>query len=47
MSILSTMKSRTRSTRTSPNRGRLEIARALRSAPTQASREELYLLQNR
>jgi hypothetical protein len=46
MSILSTMKSR-RSTRTSSDRARREIARALRSAPTQASREELYLLQNR
>ena len=28
-------------------RGHRELARALRSAPTQASREELYLLQNR
>ena len=39
-------KLRHRST-TNPARGHRELARALRSAPTQASREELYLLQNR
>lgn len=36
-----------RTTKTSPSRTRRELARALNSAPTMASREELYLLQNR
>lgn len=36
-----------RNRNSSPARGHRELARALRSAPTQASREELYLLQNR
>jgi hypothetical protein len=46
MSILSKMTSRTSPARTSA-RGHRALARALRSAPTQASREELYLLRNR
>ena len=44
MSILGTFRTRTR---TSDKRASRELARALRSAPTRASREELLLLQNR
>ncbi len=44
MSIVRKIKNQTSSR---PARGRREIARALAAAPTQASREELYLLQNR
>lgn len=36
-----------RSSKTSPSRTRREFARALASAPTMATREELYVLQNR
>ena len=36
-----------RSTKTSASRTRREFARALASAPTMATREELYVLQNR
>ncbi len=44
MSMISKLRSRSTTTR---RRTRLDLARALRSAPTQASREELWLLQNR
>ena len=44
MSILGTFRNRTRN---SSKRTRRDLARALRSAPTRASREELLLLQNR
>ena len=44
MSIIGTFRSRTRNSNKRTSR---EIARALRSAPTRASREELLLLQNR
>ena len=44
MSILGTFRTRTRN---SSKRTSREIARALRTAPTRASREELLLLQNR
>lgn len=44
MSRIRTFRSRSRST---AKRTRLDLARALRTAPTRASREELLLLQNR
>ena len=44
MSILGTFRNRTRN---SNKRASRELARALRTAPTRASREELLLLQNR
>ena len=44
MKLVSKLRHRTSTDRA---RGHRELARALRSAPTQASREELYLLQNR
>ena len=46
MSIVRKIKNRSASS-TSAARNRRDIARALASAPTMASREELYLLQNR
>lgn len=36
-----------RTNKTSPSRTRREFARALASAPTMATREELYVMQNR
>ena len=44
MSILGTFRNRTRNSNKRTSR---DIARALRTAPTRASREELLLLQNR
>ena len=44
MSMISKFRSRSQS---SDKRASREIARALRSAPTRATREELHLLQNR
>ena len=44
MSMISKFRSRGTSSR---RRTRLDLARALRSAPTPASREEILLLQNR
>ena len=47
MSIVRKIKNRSTLSSSSAARNRRDIARALQSAPTMASREELYLLQNR